>query len=275
MASDDLLRNVRAKMQRPLTKKDRNGNPYTRPATIVTAIEAALQLERSHLVQAARVSSRQTPDFIPLECLVYLIRDAWRRRDDSTVSALLLPFLARCEAILKVKVRDDDIPNAPEVRESILSDLSLLFVQDGSGDNPDELDFFECRFNLAFKAFRTDFLLKEWRRANVMSSLPAEDEHDASAPSSDEDVFARVAEAFRCAPTQQDNLRLEALVEAINDLPPDQRDVVILCHVLGYKEEAEDPDEETAATRCGVTGRTIRNRLTRAAATLSRFKEEK
>jgi len=49
---------------------------------------------------------------------------------------------------------------------------------------------------------------------------------------------------------------------------------VVLVHGLGYKVESVDPDEETAATRCSCTGRTIRNRLASAAAMLSRFKEE-
>jgi DNA-directed RNA polymerase specialized sigma24 family protein len=44
---------------------------------------------------------------------------------------------------------------------------------------------------------------------------------------------------------------------------------------MGYAEEADDPATRTAATICGVTGRTIRNRLTRAAAKLSRFKEDR
>ena len=63
-------------------------------------------------------------------------------------------------------------------------------------------------------------------------------------------------------------------VRAIEALPANERDAVILVHVLGYKEESEDPEEETAATRCNCTGRTIRNRLTRATAKLSRFKED-
>jgi DNA-directed RNA polymerase specialized sigma24 family protein len=63
------------------------------------------------------------------------------------------------------------------------------------------------------------------------------------------------------------------LLDAINGLPPDERDAVILVHVFGYKEESDDPNEETAATRCNCTARTIRNRLTRAAARLVRFKE--
>jgi DNA-directed RNA polymerase specialized sigma24 family protein len=56
-------------------------------------------------------------------------------------------------------------------------------------------------------------------------------------------------------------------------LPPDERRAVELCHILGYDEESEDPNKRTAATICGVTGRTIRNRLKRAAARLSSYKE--
>ena len=61
---------------------------------------------------------------------------------------------------------------------------------------------------------------------------------------------------------------------AINALPEDERKAVILVHVMGYDEESDDPDKVTAATICGCTGRTIRNRLTRAAKKLSTLKEE-
>ena len=79
--------------------------------------------------------------------------------------------------------------------------------------------------------------------------------------------------AFKFLPTQEWGVFREPLARGIEALPADERDAVILVHVLGYKEESEDPAEETAATRCNCTGRTIRNRLTRAAAKLSRFKE--
>ena len=58
---------------------------------------------------------------------------------------------------------------------------------------------------------------------------------------------------------------LQDLLKEINNLPPDEREAVILCHVMGFKVESEDPEETTAATLCDVTGRTIRNRLSRAA----------
>lgn len=81
------------------------------------------------------------------------------------------------------------------------------------------------------------------------------------------------AETFRSAAMQEGELVRSELYDAILDLPSDERDAVILVHVLGYQEESDDPQTVTAATRCGCTGRTIRNRLTRAAAKLARFKE--
>jgi hypothetical protein len=44
---------------------------------------------------------------------------------------------------------------------------------------------------------------------------------------------------------------------------------------MGLKEESEDHNEETAATKCQCTGRTIRNRLASAAVKLARFQEDK
>jgi DNA-directed RNA polymerase specialized sigma24 family protein len=64
-------------------------------------------------------------------------------------------------------------------------------------------------------------------------------------------------------------------LKAIDNLPLDERKAVVLCHVLEYEEESDDPSKTTAATLCGVTGRTIRNRLSRAAKKLSPFKENR
>jgi hypothetical protein len=59
-------------MIRPLTKKDQSGNLYTRPSEIQTAIDAAIQQDIATLRQRAVVSKRDSPDFIPMECLVHI-----------------------------------------------------------------------------------------------------------------------------------------------------------------------------------------------------------
>ena len=53
------------------------------------------------------------------------------------------------------------MPDAASLRQEILEDLTDLFVTDGTGDFPDELDFYECRFNKAFMALRIDAVRRD------------------------------------------------------------------------------------------------------------------
>ena len=85
------------------------------------------------------------------------------------------------------------------------------------------------------------------------------------------EMRSRVSDAFKVFPTQEWDAFREPFLKAIDALPSDERDAVILVHVLGYKEESEDPEGETAATRCNCD--TIRNRLTRAAGKLARYED--
>lgn len=216
--------------------------------------------------------NRRSSDYIPSECLVYLIRDAGRRADQPTMDLLLPILLARCDANLCSKIPDDKYQNAAYLREEVLGEFAELFAVDNADDNNEELDFFECRFNMAFGALRIDIVRREINCLKHVASFP--DLSDNDEPTAYEDIFHRVSESSRSTATPESNMSLHDLYKAIDNLPPDERRAVILCHIMGYEEESEDPNKTTAATLCGVTGRTIRNRLKRAAARLSRFKED-
>ena len=250
-------------MARPLTKHTRNGDRYIRPANIEAVIDAALALEWPALHQRTFVRDRRSTDYLPSECLVHLIRKAHRDHHETIRDQLLAILLGRCQATLAATLPDGRVPNAAYVRDEALGRLGELFAEDGTGDNPDELDYFEVRFNAAFAALRSDLVRAEVRALRRASPFP------------DDEAIARRPDAVLHSPaTQENSLFLNQLFHAIHTLPPEERDAVILCHIMGYAEEADDPAKRTAATICGVTGRTIRNRLTRAAATLSRFKED-
>jgi hypothetical protein len=250
-------------MVRPLTKRTGNGDRYTRPANIEAVIDVALTLDWPALHQRALIRDRRSTDYLPSECLVHLIRKAHRDRHETIRDQLLAILLGRCEATLAATLPDGRVPNAAYVRDEALGRLGELFAEDGTGDNPDELDYFEVRFNAAFAALRIDLVREEVRALRRSSPLP------------DDEAIARRPDAVLHGPaTQENSLFLNQLFRAIHTLPPEEREAVVLCHVMGYAEEADDPAKRTAATICGVTGRTIRNRLTRAAAKLSRFKED-
>jgi hypothetical protein len=237
-------------MPRPLTKRTRQGEPYTRPEDIDAQIDVALAQDLPTFRRSLAVLDRSSPDHLSSECLVHLIRDARRRGDQDRITAALPVLLARCETNVLRKIPDSLIPNAADVREEVLAQFAELFAVDGSDDGFDELDYFECRFNSAFATFRIDLVRKEKTRVRPLA--PLSDYTDAAENDDFEEVFAHVSD----------------LAKAINALPPDEREAVVLCRVMGYKEESESPDEVTAATICKVTGRTIRNRLKRAAAKL-------
>jgi hypothetical protein len=250
-------------MARPLTKYTGNGDRYTRPPNIEAVIDAALALDWPALQKRTLISDRRSTEYLPSECLVHLIRKAHRDHHETSRDQLLAILLGRCEATLAATLPDGRAPNAAYLRDEALGRLGELFAEDGTGDNPDELDYFEVRFNAAFAALRTDLVREEVRALRRSSPLP------------DDEAIARRPDAVLHSPaTQENGLFLNQLFQAIHCLPPEERAAVILCDILGYAEEADDPAKRTAATICGVTGRTIRNRRTRAAAKLSRFKED-
>jgi hypothetical protein len=257
-------------MAQPLTKRNSDGVLYTRPPAVETAIDLALKQDPACLNQRIQVLNQDSSGFLSSECLVHLIRDSWRRGDEELMSALIATLLVRCEKTLKAKVPDGRLPNAEQIRENILGDFSLLFIEDGSNGNTNELDYFECRFNLAFRSFYISCVRLELACLGPLEPLPVENE---GAHGSDEIPFTPVPELLRTPATQITDTFWNERLAAINNLPPDERKAVILCGVLGYKEESDDPSITTAATLCGVTGRTIRNRLKRAAASLPHFKE--
>lgn len=258
-------------MARPLTRVDDN-DPLVRPTEIEAQIDAAVQLPLSELRVRLSIADRRNSDHLRSETLVHLVRHGRRTGDQNLISSVLPVLLGRCETNLVFKVPDGQLPDAATIREDILGAFSELFASDGTGDDPDELDFYECKFNRAFRFFRIDIVRREISRLKHSAQMPEPDE--VGEPQSQVDVFARVSEAFRTPATQEGDAFRSELHDAIQDLAPEERDAVILVHVLGYQEESDDPGEETAATRCNCTGRTIRNRLKRAASKLTRFKED-
>jgi hypothetical protein len=257
-------------MARPLNKTKLDGAPYTRQPEIEAAIDAALGQDLEIVCDRARLPDRKASDYLPSECLVHLIREAWRSGNEQARDELLQLLLRRCVAILNSKV-SDSICTAQQLREDILGDFAELFAKDGSSHDECELDFYEVRFNQAFRAFRITRVRAELDRLNSTGYLLDPAHPDVTV---DDEVLAGLSDRD-CTTCHPEELVFRKQVhDAINALPRDEREPIVLCHLLGLKEESEDPNERTAATVCGVTGRTIRNRLTKAFEKLSRLKED-
>jgi RNA polymerase sigma factor (sigma-70 family) len=254
-------------MAQPLKKTYPNGTPYTRPANIEAAIDAALAQDLATQCERALIRNPASPGYLPSESLLHLIRDAHRRRDAKALESLLPLLLARCAANLNSKV-DSSLLGAVELRKEILGDFAELIAIDGSPEDTHKLDFYEVRFNSAFALFRKTHVRDELAFQNRHLPTPEiSDEAETVEQELDNDFIARLADLQGDAGGPEDRLFRKQVLAAIMKLPPDERTAVVLVHHYGYTRAA-------AAKLCGVDERTIRNRLDRAYAKLSKLKED-
>lgn len=258
-------------MVRPLTKRKADGELYTRPSRIEGEIRTVSEISPEILQERLNVTKPGTSGYISSECLVYLIRGAIRSDDQDRLSTVLLMLLSRCKISLMRAVPTEMFPDAESIREEILGQFSEMLAEDGAGENPGRLDFYEIRFNLAFRRLYLDAIRKEEKHSRNTVPLPdATTEDDLEEY---EDTLVRIPEILRDCETPESVACRDELIQAIKKLPPDEQKAIFLRH-MGYKVESADPSEETIVTRCRCSGRTIRNRLNRAAATLRKFTKE-
>ena len=255
-------------MARPLTKRKKDGTPYVRPRSVERALDCALLLAPDVLIERAYIDDQSRAEYLSSECLVHIIREANRRRDVNLRNQLLTPLLLRCERILRAKIPVSIWPNAAELREEVLGQFGELIAVDCATEDASDLDYYEVRFNDAFRALRIDLLRSEKRYNEGRVELPSRSDREESAL--DTASMSCLAKALTQTPAPEDAIFHQELCRAVDALPPDERQAVILHFFYDYEIESIDPQKETVATKCGVTGKTIRNRLARALSTLEK-----
>ncbi len=256
-------------MAPPLIKKTAQGDLYSRPSSVEAQIDEVAKLSPPELKARLDVTNPKQEGFLRPETLVHLLRQGIATDSMKTFNVVLPVLLKRCEKTLEGKIFNF-LPSADKLREDILGQFAELLASDGRGDIPDELDFYECRFNSAFRTFWIS-CVREVGHPGQFAAVESEEELDELF--ADEEPLKGISDSLH-NDTPETRLRMKQLLQAIETLPKKERDAVVLVHVMGFKEESNDLDEETAATKCNCTGRTIRNRLASAAAKLDRFQED-
>src|SRR5207245_2257592 len=133
------------------------------------------------------------------------------------------------------------------------------------------LDIYEIAFKKAVLALCINVLNKELRhQAQTVSLTPQSDNDDSGVNDS---LMAQIKK-LKVLSTEDNGEALQKLRTAVESLPADEREAVVLVYYLGHEVESNDKNKETAATICGVSGRTIFNRLARAIEKLKQIMEE-
>jgi DNA-directed RNA polymerase specialized sigma24 family protein len=154
--------------------------------------------------------------------------------------------------------------DAESVRHEVLSNLAMMFRQDGTEGHEDELDFCECKFLRALRFLRIDCVRKALSARKELTDLPEADDGEVAL---DDEMLARLSRMASVGPSQEDRLYLPQVIKALDKLPPDQKRAVVLRRIIGHT-------EEQAAKICQVDKRTIRYRLAAADKQLKTLKED-
>lgn len=259
-------------MARPLAKRKKTGHVYTRPPEIEAEIDVALCLDAATVRAHMMVPDPADRRYLRSETLVHLLRHYMAQEDELTFNSVLPVLLGRCEANLAHSV-SDGLRGAEQLREDILLRFSELLARDLTSQTF-ELDYYECRFNHAFRAFRIT-AIKRADDDQIVDVSALQDPRDGEGSTLEDDAaLSAVSKAFRTPAGQEGHVFGREVQQALRTLPARVRKAVVLVHVLGYDVESNDPSKVTAATLCGCSGRNIRYLLSSAAAALSRFKED-
>lgn len=232
-------------MIRQLTKTSKVGEVYSRPKSVEKNIESAIGLGIEAIKARLKDDKPASEEYLKSESLVYLFREARNRRDDAMMNLLATALLDRCDRILQAKLPK----SSDHLREDILAEFAVILANDTNN----ELDFYEARFNRAFRMHRLGCVKKEIKQRERFETT-------AFGTTTNEDQEVVHSNEPQRRPTESEELIRSELLDL---LPPEIQKAVVL-REMGYPIESNYPSEETVATLCGVTERTIHNWIKKA-----------
>jgi DNA-directed RNA polymerase specialized sigma24 family protein len=258
----------------PLTHRNTNGQVYQRDALVERQICWAVALDAAALRARADKSDLTDPDFLKEECLVYLIRHYHRAGDRRRVNDLALALLQRCANPIYKYLGSLKADAAKQGHDEVIEKLFGLILD----LNSDKGDFLQVRFGavlkkMAIRAFNQQIKARK-RALNLvpLSALPGYEQDDDN---SGERRVKQVGQNYvATAAADEEIIRQEMTLDALNHLQEPMRTAFLLRHYAGWPIEDQDPTVQTISRQFGKTPRTIRNWLEQAEAELERWRGE-
>ena len=245
---------------RGLTASRTDGTPYERPAHVEERLRQILSRGRDELRDQIRSLDRRSPDYVPTECLVYLLREAVRENRQGWFNDLYRALIARCTLNLRWSVNAGIIADAETVREEIIGEFRVRLSR-GLVEGSTLLDGFEVAFDQAFAALRMSKVSRErkkQRREPSFDPMPTDDSADpdrwvlALQADDGSEMLGLYGEEYRTFRKQ--------ILAVIEELPPVERDAILL-RLAGWQIYSEEPNVESIAAKFGVDEGTIRYRI--------------
>lgn len=235
----------------PLTRRTKEGVPYTRPVDVEQQIGETLALSPSMLVLQARIRDRNDPKYLHDECLVYFLREYRQQGSKEIVNELSKVLLERWGETIEKKLLGLGQQFVHEAYSEVVERLFSLIFDLGS----DRGDHLQIRFAAVLKRIRIDVYRKYRPLADHAGDTEGEDE-------------GLTMDLVDPTPTPEqyvlDNERAREGAEAVASLPEPIRTAYMLRHYEDWPIEDKDSTVMTISRYFRKDPRTIRNWLTKA-----------
>lgn len=254
-------------MLRALTRQKRDGSVYARRAPVEQRLLELAALDRRERLEALRVTDRGTSAYLPSECVVYFMREAYTVGERKVGDAHLMVLRNRARLAFKRAIRGNG-SHEETLREEALSKFDVL-VAVGLKPGADRLDYLEVNFDHALVTLRKDLFEAEGRRAArvVPLQLPGDEEDDEKPTIEFAAPVSELAADLGMQESEFEAFRNERL-RSINVLPDEQRDAILYL-LGGLPIDSSDLEVDTIARRQGVDESTVRYRIKRGVARLN------
>ena len=245
---------------RPLTARQSDEFLYERSADLERRLKEILCRDRDTLRGQIAILDRNNSDYVPSECLIYMLREAKLYNHQAWFNQLYRALIARCTANLRWSVNGGIIADAETLREEIVGEFHLRLAR-GLEPGSTVLDGFEVAFDHAFAALRKSKVTRErkkQRREPNFNPVPTDEPNDPdrwvlSLRADDgSEMVGLYGEEYRTFRKQ--------IMAAIEELPPLERDAILL-RLAGWQIHSGEANVESIAAKFGVDEGTIRYRI--------------
>lgn len=250
----------------PLKKRGLDDKLYTRQPSIEVRLVELGALTRDKIAALATVQDEESPEYLPSECLVCLVRQHRAEPFDEFSEAIFKALMERVLRGLPQAVSlygDKEWLRESNVRDEARARFVELLMKDRL-EYVEALDVYEVRFQMALKALRVDVQRKLGRRENQLESMEADPETGEIAEKVER--AAGMFDPLDSHPLDDSNYRLR-LDKAIDDLPRLQKAIIEMIR-KGIPIESKDADVVNISSTLGKTPKTIRAHRDMAFATL-------
>lgn len=249
---------------KPLTRRNRQNESYTRTEKVETEIRSALSLDCAALIARASISDKSAPNYLQEESLVYFIREALSRQEEKTFRSLFQILHSRCVNYVYFCFSSFEPDKRDDAFQNVITHLvdKIMDLEDDGGD------FFQVRFWFGLKRLIvTEYTSQVKATEEDIEKLVFVDEQIEG-----EEGLQPMLELPGNCLSPEDTVILKAGLSSIQD---PYRKVFILRYYVGWPIKSNDPDEVTLSSYFGVTPRTIQNWLDAAEKSLAKWRKEK